>query len=324
MFAQGYFAYDSKKSGGVTMSHLRFGHSRIRSTYLIDQADYIACHKPSYVDQYEILEGLKPGGTFLLNCNWSLADLEEKLPAKMKRYIAQNNINFYTIDAIKIASEVGLGGRINMVTQSAFFKLTNVIPYEEAVDYLKKAIKKTYGKKGDAIVNMNCEAVDKAAEALVKIDVPAAWAEAKDPENEQKGCTAIPEFISKVVMPMNAQQGDKLPVSSFVGREDGTFPLGTSKYEKRMIAIDVPQWISENCIQCNQCSYVCPHACIRPFLLNEDEAKNAPEGMALLDANGKELAGLSDGLHRLRQLRQCLPSKRKSIGYETGRRSSSQ
>ena len=292
MFAQGYFAYDSKKSGGVTMSHLRFGHSRIRSTYLIDQADYIACHKPSYVDQYEILEGLKPGGTFLLNCNWTPEELEEKLPAKMKRYIAQNNINFYTIDAIKIAGEVGLGGRINMVTQSAFFKLTNVIPYDEAVEYLKKAIKKTYGKKGDAIVNMNCEAVDKAAEALVKIEVPAAWAEAKDPENDQKGCTATPEFISKVVMPMNAQQGDKLPVSSFVGREDGTFPLGTSKYEKRMIAINVPQWVPENCIQCNQCSYVCPHACIRPFLLNAEEAQNAPEGMAMLDANGKELAGL--------------------------------
>lgn len=292
MFAQGYFAYDSKKSGGVTISHLRFGNSPIRATYLIDQADYIACHKSSYINQYDVLEGLKPNGIFLLNCSWSGEELDEKLPAAMKRYIAQNHIDFYTIDAVKVASEVGLGGRINMVMQSAFFKLTNVIPYDQAVDYLKIAIKKTYGKKGDAIVNMNYQAVDKASEVLLKVDVPAWWADAKDETAPKSGCSAQPEFIKNVVMPMNAQQGDKLPVSSFVGREDGIFPLGTSKYEKRMIAIDVPQWIPENCIQCNQCSYVCPHACIRPFLLNEEEAANKPEGMATIKANGKEFEGL--------------------------------
>lgn len=293
MFAQGYFAYDSKKSGGVTISHLRFGHSPIRATYLIDQADYIACHKSAYINQYDVLEGLKPGGIFLLNCPWNQEELEEKLPAKMKRYIAENNIAFYTIDAVKVAGEVGLGGRINMVTQSAFFKLTNVIPYNEAVDYLKAAIKKTYGKKGDAIVNMNYQAVDKASEVLTKVEVPAHWANAEAVETKSASCTAQPEFIKNVVNPMNAQQGDKLPVSSFVGREDGAFPLGTSKYEKRMIAIQVPQWVPENCIQCNQCAYVCPHACIRPFLLNEQEDANKPEGMQTISANGKEFTGLS-------------------------------
>lgn len=292
MYAQGYFAYDSKKSGGVTISHLRFGHSKIRSTYLIDQADYIACHKPSYVNQYEVLEGLKPNGTFLLNCSWTPEELEEKLPAKMKRYIAQNQIQFYTIDAVKVASEVGLGGRINMVTQTAFFKLTNVIPFERATELLKAAIKKTYGKKGDAIVNMNYAAVDKAADVLVKVAVPAAWANAEDKDSARTGCSATPEFIKNVVYPMNAQQGDKLPVSSFVGREDGTFPLGTSQYEKRTIAINVPKWIPENCIQCNQCSFVCPHAVIRPFVLNAEEAANKPEGMTTIPANGKEFAGM--------------------------------
>ncbi|MGF7184578.1 pyruvate-ferredoxin/flavodoxin oxidoreductase [Desulfitispora alkaliphila] len=290
LYAQGYFAYDSKKSGGVTISHLRFGKEPIRATYLIDQADYIACHKQAYVDQYEVLEGLKPGGTFLLNTIWSPEELGEKMPAKMKRYIAENNINFYTIDAVKIASEVGLGGRINMVTQSAFFKLANVIPYDDAVKYIKDAIETTYGKKGDKIVQMNKDAVDKAAEAVVKIEVPAEWANAE--ELEAAATAELPKFIEKVVFPMNRQQGDKLPVSTFVGIEDGTFPQGTSAYEKRGIAIDVPEWQSDKCIQCNQCSYVCPHAAIRPFLVNEDEKKNAPESFVTKKALGKPLAGL--------------------------------
>ena len=292
MYAQGYFAYDSKKSGGVTISHLRFGNSKIRSTYLIDQADYTACHKTSYVNQYDVLEGLKPGGTFLLNCPWNAEELETELPAKMKKYIAENNIQFYTIDAVKIAKEVGLKNRINMVTQTAFFKLANVIPFEKATELLKGAIKKTYGKKGDDIVNMNYAAVDMAAEALHKVEVPASWATVEVEEAAKGGCPATPAFIKEVVQPMNAQQGDKLPVSAFAGREDGTFPMGTSRYEKRMIAIDVPQWIPENCIQCNQCSYVCPHASIRPFLLNADEAANKPEGMTTVPARGKEFEGL--------------------------------
>ena len=292
MYAQGYFSYDSKKSGGVTISHLRFGDSKIRSTYLIDQADYTACHKTSYVNQYDVLEGLKPGGTFLLNCPWGAAELETELPAKMKKYIAENNIQFYTIDAVKIAKEVGLKNRINMVTQTAFFKLANVIPFDHAVELLKGAIKKTYGKKGDEIVNMNYAAVDMAAEALHKVDVPAEWANVDVEEAAKGGCPATPAFIKEVVQPMNAQQGDKLPVSAFSGREDGTFPMGTSRYEKRMIAIDVPQWIPENCIQCNQCAYVCPHAAIRPFLLNADEKANAPEGMTTVAARGKEFEGM--------------------------------
>ena len=292
MYAQGYFSYDSKKSGGVTISHLRFGDSKIRSTYLIDQADYTACHKTSYVNQYDVLEGLKPGGTFLLNCPWGAAELETELPAKMKKYIAENNIQFYTIDAVKIAKEVGLKNRINMVTQTAFFKLANVIPFDHAVELLKGAIKKTYGKKGDDIVNMNYAAVDMAAEALHKVEVPAEWANVDVEEAAKGGCPATPAFIKEVVQPMNAQQGDKLPVSAFSGREDGTFPMGTSRYEKRMIAIDVPQWIPENCIQCNQCAYVCPHAAIRPFLLNADEKANAPEGMTTVAARGKEFEGM--------------------------------
>ncbi len=293
MYAQGYFAYDSKKSGGVTISHLRFGHSKIRSTYQIDQADYVACHKTSYVNQYDVLEGLKPGGTFLLNCPWDAQELEAELPAKMKKYIADNQIQFYTIDAVKVAREVGLKNRINMVTQTAFFKLTNVIPFEEATGLLKAAIKKTYGKKGDDVVNMNYAAVDKAVETLHKVEVPAAWSEAVDAEAAKGGCPATPAFIKDVVKPMNAQQGDKLPVSSFSGREDGSFPMGTSRYEKRMIAIDVPQWQPENCIQCNQCSLVCPHACIRPFVLNAEEEAGKPEGMTTIKANGKEFEGMT-------------------------------
>lgn len=290
LFAQGYFSYDSKKSGGVTISHLRFGKKPIRSTYLIDEADFIACHKQAYVDQYEILEGLKEGGTFLLNCTWTSEELDEKLPAKMKRFIADNNIHFYIINAVDIAGEIGLGGRINMVMQSAFFKLANVIPYGDAVKYMKEAIEHTYGKKGEKIVSMNWQAVDRAAEALIKVNVPDHWSNAVE---EAAATSDLPEFIEKVVIPMNRQQGDKLPVSTFVGREDGTFPQGTSHFEKRGIAIFVPEWNMDNCIQCNQCALVCPHAAIRPFLLNEEEVAAAPETFASKMAAGKQLAGLN-------------------------------
>ncbi len=291
LYAQGYFAYDSKKSGGVTVSHLRFGKKPIRSTYLINEADFIACHKPSYVNQYEVLEGLKPGSSFLLNCTWSPEELEEKLPASMKKYIAQNNIDFYIINAVDIAAGIGLGGRINMIMQSAFFKITNVVPFEEAVKYLKEAIQKTYGSKGEKVVKMNWEAVDRAPEALVRIDVPETWSRVQA-EDEAAATSAVPEFIQNVVNPINRLQGDKLPVSTFTGAEDGTFPQGTAAYEKRGIAVNVPQWQIDNCIQCNQCSYVCPHAAIRPFLLTEEEAKNAPESFVGKKAIGKQLAGL--------------------------------
>ena len=290
LYAQAYFDYDSKKSGGVTMSHLRFGHTPIRSTYLLDEADYIACHKPSYIYQYDILEGLRKGGTFLLNCVWSPEELEEKLPANVKRYLAENEINFYIINAVDIAASVGLGGRINMVTQAAFFKLSEVIAIDEAIPLLKGAIDKTYGKKGKEIVEKNCMAVDKALDALVKVEVPASWKDAKD--EEVKAQEEKPEFVTKVCEPVNAQRGNKLPVSTFVGREDGTFEQGTAKYEKRTIAINVPQWIKENCIQCNQCSLVCPHAAIRPILLDDAESAKAPVGFDTLDANGPQLKGL--------------------------------
>lgn len=291
LYAQAYFAYDSKKSGGVTISHLRFGKKPIKSTYLIDEADFIACHKQSYVNQYHLLEGLKKNGTFLLNCTWKTEELSDKLPAVLKRYLAENKINFYIVDAVDIAKKIGLGNRINMVMQAAFFKLANVIPLDEAVVLLKKAIAKTYGKKGEKIVSMNHKAVDEGLQALVKVDVPAEWATAC--ENEAAASNDLPEFVKKIVEPINAQQGDKLPVSTFLGREDGSFPLGTTVYEKRGIAMEVPNWVPENCIQCNQCSYVCPHAAIRPILTNEAENGKAPEGYVTKKALGKQLDGLS-------------------------------
>ena len=290
MFAQAYFAYDSKKSGGVTISHLRFGRKPIHSTYLINKADFVACHNPSYIDKFEMVQDLKNNGTFLLNCGWTLEELEEKLPAAVKKYIAKNNIQFYTLDAVSIGKEIGLGSRINMIMQSAFFKLANIIPLDDAVKYMKDAILKTYGSKGDKIVNMNYLAVDKGIEALRKIDVPAAWANADDVRTETKD---IPEFINKVLIPMNNQLGDKLPVSTFVGMEDGTFPAGTSRYEKRGIAVDVPEWQIDNCIQCNQCSYVCPHGVVRPFLLDKEEVANAPESFASKQAIGKGFEDLN-------------------------------
>lgn len=236
------------------------------------------------------MEGLKEGGTFLLNCTWTPEELDEKLPAKMKKFIADNNIHFYIINAVDIAGEIGLGGRINMVMQSAFFKLANVIPYGDAVKYMKEAIEHTYGRKGEKIVSMNWQAVDRAAEALIKVNVPDHWSNAVE---EAAVTSDLPEFIEKVVIPMNRQQGDKLPVSTFVGREDGTFPQGTSHFEKRGIAIFVPEWNMDNCIQCNQCALVCPHAAIRPFLLNEEEVAAAPETFASKKAIGKQLAGLN-------------------------------
>jgi pyruvate-ferredoxin/flavodoxin oxidoreductase len=291
MYAQAYFSYDSKKSGGVTISHLRFGHKPIRSTYLIDKADFIACHNPAYIGKYDVLTGLKDGGTFLLNCQWSQEELEEKLPASVKSYLAKHNINFYTINAVDIAQEIGLGGRINMIMQAAFFKLANIIPLDEAIKHLKEAIVKSYGHKGEKIVNMNYQAVDKGIEALAKVEVPEAWANATD--EAAATVTDVPEFIKNIADVMNRQEGDKLPVSAFVGREDGTFPMGTAKYEKRGIAVNVPEWQPESCIQCNQCAYVCPHAAIRPFLINEEETKNAPEGFVSKKATGRGFDGLN-------------------------------
>jgi len=289
LFAQGYFAYDSKKSGGVTVSHLRFGKKKIQSPYLVNEADFIACHNQAYVNQYNLLKGLKKGGTFLLNCLWSDSELDEHLPAGIKKYLAEKGINFYTINATKIAEEIGLGNRINMVMQSAFFRLAQVIPVEEAVAYLKEAVEHTYGKKGANIVAMNNAAIDKGIKELSKINVPANWADAVDAVPVTKD---LPEFIEEVMIPMNRQEGDELPVSAFVGREDGTFPSGTAAYEKRGVAINVPEWIPENCIQCNQCSFVCPHASIRPVLVSAEEKAKAPEGFVSLKATGKGFEGL--------------------------------
>ncbi|NCC49428.1 MAG: 4Fe-4S dicluster domain-containing protein, partial [Clostridia bacterium] len=274
MYAQAYFSYDSKKSGGVTISDLRFGKNPIRSTYLVNKADFVACHNQSYVNNYDMLSPLKPNGTFLLNTIWNREELEANLPAKIKRYLAKNNIKFYTIDAVTLAADIGLGGRINTICQAAFFKLANVIPVDEAVDYMKKAIVKSYGSKGDEIIRMNYAAVDAGINSIVEIEVPAAWADAQD---EAATARNVPEFVRDVADVMNAQKGDDLPVSAFKGREDGTFPQGTTQFEKRMIATQIPIWVPENCIQCNQCSYVCPHAVIRPFLLTDEEAANAPE-----------------------------------------------
>jgi pyruvate-ferredoxin/flavodoxin oxidoreductase len=287
LYAQGYFVYDSKKSGGITISHLRFGKSPIQSPYLIDKADFIACHNPSYVTRYELLEGIKDGGTFLLNSSWSIEELNERLPAAMKQVIAKKNLKFYNIDAVKIAGEVGLGGRINMVMQAAFFKLANVIEEEKAISYIKEAIKKTYGKKGDKIVNMNITAVDRALEALVKVDYPSSWA--TDTTGAQLVQADMPDYVKSFIQPILSLAGDQLPVSALSA--DGTVPTGTTKYEKRGIAISIPKWEPDNCIQCNQCSFVCPHAAIRPYLAKEEHLTNAPESFKTKAATGKDLAG---------------------------------
>ncbi|OFI06530.1 pyruvate-flavodoxin oxidoreductase [Clostridium acetireducens DSM 10703] len=280
MYAQAYFAYDSKKSGGITVSHLRFGKSPIKSPYLVSHADFVACHNQSYVNKYDVLAGLKDGGTFLLNCVWSPEEVEANLPASMKRFIAKHNIKFYTLNAVKIAQEIGLGGRINMICQAAFFKLTNIIPVEDAVKYLKDAVVTSYGKKGQKVVDMNNAAIDRGIDSAVKIDVPASWKDAKDEPKVEK---EVPKFIKEILQPMNRQEGDKLPVSKMMDLVDGTFPCGTAAYEKRGIAISVPEWQPDKCIQCNQCAFVCPHAVIRPFLANEEEVKNAPEGFNVVE-----------------------------------------
>mgnify|MGYP000340408096 FL=1 len=273
MYAQGYFSYDSKKSGGVTVSHLRFGHTPIMAPYLIDAADFVAVHNQSYVHKYDVTAGLKKGGTFLLNCNWKPEELDAQLPGQLKRYIAKNDIKFYIIDAVKIAQEIGLGGRINMIMQSAFFKLADIIPLADAVKYLKDAVEHSYGKKGQNIVDMNNAAIDKGIDAIVAVEVPAGWAEAGDTAAE---AATGNEFVDKLLVPMNKLEGDKLPVSAFTDYADGTFPSGTAAYEKRGIAIDVPEWQMDPCIQCNQCAFVCPHAAIRPVLMTEEEAAKAP------------------------------------------------
>ncbi|HZJ57722.1 MAG TPA: pyruvate:ferredoxin (flavodoxin) oxidoreductase [Clostridia bacterium] len=291
LYAQAYFSYDSKKSGGVTVSHLRFGEQPIKSTYLIDEADFIACHNEAYVDQLDVIKGLAENGTFLLNCTWSPEELDEKLPASIKRYLAKNNIDFYIIDALHIAEGVGLGGRINMIMQTAFFKLANIIPVDEAIGYLKEAIQNSYGHRGEHIVKMNFDGVDQALAALVKVEVPASWADVKDgkvvSDDDNK-----PAFIKNILEPIARQEGDDLPVSTFVGLEDGTMPAGTAAYEKRGIAAQVPQWQIANCIQCNQCSLVCPHAAIRPFVLDEDEMANAPEDFETKPAIGRTAKGM--------------------------------
>ena len=287
MYAQGYFAYDSKKSGGVTISHLRFGSNPIKSTYYVSQADFVACHNPSYVDKYDMVQDLKKDGTFLLNCSWDVEELGERLPGNVKRFIAANNIKFYTINATRIGVELGLGTRVNTVLQSAFFKLSNIIPYGDAIKYMKDAATKSYGRKGEAIVKMNHDAIDRGGEGIVKIQVPADWANASDASASVKvegDRSDLVDFVENILIPVNAQKGDQLPVSAFVENADGTFPQGSAAYEKRGIAVDVPQWEAENCIQCNFCSYVCPHAVIRPAVLSEEEVKNAPAALgATLD-----------------------------------------
>ena len=288
-YAQAYFAYDSKKSGGITTSHLRFGDKPIRSPYLVNTPDFVACHVPAYINKYDMLKGLKKGGTFLLNSIWDAKETLNRLPDHMKKYLAENEINFYIINATQIAEEIGLGNRTNTITQAAFFKIANVIPYELALDKMKEAVKKTFGRKGDAIVNMNIAAIDRGA-AVEKVAIPAEW---KNIEVKAvKDNRDIPDFIKQVVEPMNAQKGDDLPVSAFRGREDGTFPAGTTAYEKRGIAVNVPEWQSNNCIQCNQCAYVCPHAAIRPFLLNENENKGLASDVATIKAVPKTFDGL--------------------------------
>ncbi len=284
MFAQGYFAYDSKKSGGITVSHLRFGNEPIQSTYLVNTADFVACHKANYVQIYDVLEGIKPGGTFLLNSNWSSEEMETMLPARMRRFIAENKLKFYNLDAVKIADAVGLGGRINMIMQTAFFKLANVLPVEEALLLLKGEIKKVYGNKGEKIIQMNMDAVDQTLANLDEIKYPESW---KDAVGSDILGAELPAFVEKVMNPILAQQGDKLPVSAF--QPDGVFPVDTAKYEKRGVAIHVPEWIVDNCIQCNQCAFVCPHAAIIPVLATDAELAGAPAAFETRPSLGKEL-----------------------------------
>ena len=290
MYAQAYFDYDSKKSGGVTMSHLRFGKKPIKSTYLIHKANFVACHNPSYVDKYNMVQELVDGGTFLLNCSWDMEGLEKHLPGQVKAFIANHGIKFYVIDGIKIGKEIGLGGRINTVLQSAFFKLANIIPEERAIELMKAAAKATYGRKGDAIVQMNYDAIDAGAKQVVEVQVPESWKNAADEglsmTHAEEGRQEVIDFVNNVQAKVSAQEGNSLPVSAFKDYVDGTTPSGSAAYEKRGIAVDIPVWNPDNCIQCNRCSYVCPHAAIRPVAMTAEEAANAPEGMKTLKMTG--------------------------------------
>ena len=281
MYAQGYFDYDSKKSGGLTISHLRFGHTPIKSTYYISKADFVACSNPAYLETYDMVQDLKKGGSFLLNCSWDAKELDERLPGKVKKFIADNDINFYTIDAFQIGKELGLGTRTNTVLQSAFFSIAKIIPEEDAIKYMKDAATKSYGRKGEAIVKMNHDAIDRGANGYVKVDVPASWKDAVDDSQKKVATGNRPElvdYVNNVVFPVNSFHGKDLPVSTFENYADGTSPQGTAAYEKRGVAVDVPEWIVDNCIQCNQCSYVCPHAVIRPIAMTDEELAAAPAG----------------------------------------------
>ncbi|MGW8315944.1 MAG: pyruvate:ferredoxin (flavodoxin) oxidoreductase [Bacteroidales bacterium] len=288
-YCQAYFAYDSKKSGGITTSHLRFGDHPIRSPYLVGTPDFVACHVSSYLNKYDMLKGMKDGGTFLLNSIWDEKETVEHLPDHMKKYMAEHKIKFYIINATQLAQEIGLGNRTNTIMQSAFFKIADIIPYDQAVKEMRRFIIKSFGRKGEEIVNMNFAAVEKGGN-VTRVEVPAGWA--KLTPGKMKDERDIPEFIKNVAEPMNSLKGDDLPVSTFLGREDGTFPSGTTQYEKRGIAVNVPEWLPDNCIQCNQCAYVCPHACIRPFLIDEEETKSLPEGIETLNAIPKTFTGL--------------------------------
>ncbi len=290
MNVQAYFQYDGKKSGGVTRSHLRFGHKPILSTYLVHNADFVACHNKSYLDRYDIIKDVREGGSVLIACDWQGEELEKNLTAKFKHDAAAKKIRLYTIDAAGIAEKLGLGSRSNTILQAAFFKITGILPLDKAVEYMKAAILKSYGKKGERVVNMNYAAVDSGIEQVQEVKVPAEWADIEVPATVTD--PNLPEWIRKIQIPVNAMEGDNIPVSAFTDLPDGTMPQGTSKYEKRGIAPKVPVWDSSKCIQCNMCSYVCPHAVIRPFLLDGQEAANAPEGFQMADAKGKGLEGL--------------------------------
>ena len=283
MYTQAYFEYDSKKSYGITKSHLRFSKSPIRSTYLIKAADFLACHSQSYITRYDMIHEIKDGGTFLLNTSWNQAELEEHLPGDVKKYIADHNVQFYTVDANRLARELGLGNHANMILQAAFFKLSGVMPVDDAVRYMKEAVQKTYAKKGEKVVSMNMAAVDAGINSPVKVEVPASWSQAKDERTVDEN---LPDVVKNIVIPCNRQRGDDLPVSAFLDHQDGTYPLGTSKYDKRGIAAALPHWDPSKCLQCNQCTFVCPHAAIRAYLVDEEEAKSAPAGFTMVDAKG--------------------------------------
>ena len=291
MYAQAYFDYDSKKSGGVTMSHLRFGHKKIKSTYLIHRANFVACHNPAYVRKYNMVQELVDGGTFLLNCAWNAEKLEKHLPGQMKKYIADHNINFYTIDGVKIGIETGMGPtRINTILQSAFFKLTGIIPEEKAIQLMKEAAQKTYGRKGEDVVKKNWAAIDAGANGVVKVEVPESWKNCGDEGLDYKTVSGarkdVVDFVNNIQSKVSAQEGNTLPVSAFKDYVDGNTPSGSAAYEKRGIAVNVPVWHAENCVQCNQCSYVCPHAVIRPVAMTEEEAANVPAGTQVVDLKG--------------------------------------